>query len=586
MSALEPPYLRLDTGEEIPITVRGYQLLNRPMLNRGTAFTLAERDALGLTGLLPPGTMPLEAQVKRVYRQYTKQPTNLSKNIFMTQLRDRNEVLYYRLLAEHIEEMLPIVYTPTIGEAIEQYSAWYVRPRGVYLSIDRPEAMEESLLNYGLTADEVDLVVVTDSEGILGIGDQGVGGIAITTGKLSVYTAAAGYHPRRAVPVVLDVGTDNLRLLNNENYLGERHSRVGGERYDEFVDRFMDTVTRLFPKAMIHFEDFGTVNAHKLLAKYRDTACVFNDDIQGTAAVVLAAVLAGVRRTGGRLTDQRIVVFGAGAAGIGISNTMRDAMIEHGLTKEEASRQFWCVDKQGLLTQSMQLRPFQQDYARPDGEVAAWERGLRGIGLEEVIRRVHPTILIGTSAQTGAFTKQVVREMHKGTARPIIMPLSNPTARAEATPHNIIHWTEGKALVATGSPFPNLSYDGQEFHIAQANNALVFPGLGLGVAVCQASRVTDKMVIAAAHAISEIAPSHGVGRSLLPSFSELRTVSSAVAVAVCAAAAAEGVARVEITRPVQQVLNQMWHPRYAQVVLADDDPQPGQTGMDTASKGR
>lgn len=567
MNALEPPYLRLDDGEEIPITVRGYQLLNRPMLNRGTAFTLEERRALGLTGLLPPGAISLDTQVRRNYRQYKAQPDDLSKNIFLTHMRDRNEVLFYRLLAEHIDEMLPIVYTPTIGQAIAHYSTWYTRPRGVYLSIDRPDEMEESLRNYGLTADEVDLLVVTDSEGILGIGDQGVGGIAITTGKLSVYTAAAGIHPRRAVPVVLDVGTDNLRLLNDEYYLGERHARVRGERYDAFIDQFVETVKRLYPNALLHWEDFAAGNAHRILAKYRDQCCTFNDDIQGTAAVVLGAALAGIRRTGGQILEQRIVVFGAGAAGIGIANTIRDMMIAEGLSEEEANRRFWCVDRQGLVTDSTILRPFQEPYARSSDEVKDWKTTVRGIPLVEVVSRVKPTILIGTSAQTGAFTKEVVREMHRHVARPIIMALSNPTALAEATPHNLITWTDGKALVATGSPFPTVRYDDIDYVPAQANNALVFPGLGLGVSVCKASHVTDSMILAAARAVAELAPTDDPGGSLLPSMRQMRPVSAAVALAVCEAAAADGVARVELKDPVQQVFGAMWQPKYATVVL-------------------
>ena len=562
------PTLRLDNGDELPIKVRGYQLMGRPMLNRGTAFTHDERRALGLTGLLPPGSNTLDSQVRRVYAQYQAQGDDLSKNVFLTQMRDRNEVLFYRLLADHIEEMLPIVYTPTIGKAIEEYSDWYSRPRGVYLSIDRPEEMEESLRNYGLDADEVDLVVVTDSEGILGIGDQGVGGVAITTGKLSVYTAAAGIHPRRAIPIALDVGTDNLRLLNNDNYLGERHARVRGERYDEFIAQFVEVVTRLFPHALLHWEDFAADNAHRILSTYRDQCCTFNDDIQGTAAVVLAAALAGVQRTGGRMRDQRVVVYGAGSAGIGIAEAMRDAMASEGLARGEADRRFWCLGSRGLITQGMgsRVRDFQEPYARPDDEVVGWATAGR-IGLLEVIQRVKPTILIGTSAHAGAFNEQVVKEMAKHAPRPIIMPLSNPTPRAEAKPADIIAWTEGRALIATGSPFAPVRYGDVTHTIAQANNALVFPGLGLGVAVCKASRVSDGMIAASARAVAELAQDNTPGAPLLPSVNELRTVSAAVALAVCQAARDEGLAQVELTDPVQQVFAQMWRPTYAQVVL-------------------
>lgn len=568
MTAIDPPYLQLDNGEQIPIRVRGYQLLNRPMLNRGTAFTHDERRALGLIGLLPPGYASIEAQVRRVYSQYQEQPTSLAKNVFLTHMRDRNEVLFYRLLAEHLEEMLPIVYTPTIGEAIEQYSQWYSRPRGVYLSIDRPDEMEEALKNYGLGPDEVDIVVVTDSEGILGIGDQGVGGIAITTGKLSVYTAAAGIHPRRCVPVVLDVGTDNLRLLNDENYVGERHARVRGERYDAFLDLFVKTVAKLYPNALLHFEDFAASNAHRLLTQYRDELCTFNDDIQGTASVVLAAVLAAVQRTGGRMRDQRVVVHGAGTAGAGIAEVMRDVMVQEGLTLDEANNRFWALGSRGLLVEGNRMRDFQQPFARTADEVAGWASDNGRIHLEEVVRQARPTILVGTSAQPGSFTEAIVREMHRHTPRPIIMPLSNPTPLSEAKPEDILAWTDGQALIATGSPFAPVVRGATRYRIAQANNALVFPGLGLGVSVSKASRVTDGMVIAAARAVASlmedaVAP----GDSLLPSVNQLRTVSATVAVAVVHTAVEEGLARADIGDPIQAVIEQMWQPSYARVVL-------------------
>ena len=567
MTDASNPRLRLDNGDELPIQVRGYQLLGRPMLNRGTAFTHDERKVLGLTGLLPTGSNTIESQVRRVYAQYQAQGDDLSKNVFLTQMRDRNEVLFYRLLSEHLEEMLPIVYTPTIGQAIELYSDWYSKPRGVYLSIDRPEEMEESLLNYGLHADEVDLVVVTDSEGSLGIGAQGVGGLSSTTGQLSVYTAAAGIHPRRAIPIVLDVGTDNLKLLNNEMYLGERHARVRGERYDQFIHQFVEVVGRLFPNALLHWEDFAADNAHRILVTYRDECCTFNDDIQGTAAVVLAAALSGVQRAEERMRDQRVIVYGAGSAGIGIADAMRDAMVGEGLSREEANRRFWCLGSKGLITEGMpSVRDFQRPYARPDAEVKGWGSGGR-IGLGDVVKRVKPTILIGSSAHAGAFTESIVRDMAAHTARPIIMPLSNPTPRAEAKPVDLIAWTEGRALIATGSPFAPVHYGDVTYEIAQANNALVFPGLGLGVAVCKATRVSDGMIEASARAVAAMAQGNGPGAPLLPSINQLRTVSAAVALAVCKAAADEGLAQVELSDPVQQVFAHMWRPNYAEVVL-------------------
>lgn len=569
MTDAKNPRLRLDNGDELPIKVRGYQLMSRPMLNRGTAFTHDERRTLGLTGLLPPGSNTLESQVRRVYAQYQAQRDDLGKNVFLTNMRDRNEVLFYKVLAEHIEEMLPIVYTPTIGLAIEQYSDWYSRPRGVYLSIDRPEEMEESLRNYGLGSDEVDLVVVTDSEGILGIGDQGVGGVAITTGKLAVYTAAAGIHPRRCIPIVLDVGTDNLRLLNNDNYLGERHARVRGERYDEFLDQFVQLVTRMFPNALLHWEDFAANNAHRLLEKYRDECCTFNDDIQGTAAVVLAAALSGVQRIGQQMRDQRVVVYGAGSAGVGIADAMRDTMIAEGLSAAEANARFYCLGSRGLITEGMgsRVRDFQRPYARSDDEVAGWASRGKSIGLLDVVKHAKPTILIGTSAQAGAFTEEIVREMAKHAPRPLIFPLSNPTARSEARPVDLITWTDGRALIATGSPFSPVRYGEVDHHIAQANNALVFPGLGLAVAVCKASRVSDLMILASAQAVADMAVGNIPGAPLLPAVNQLRTVSAAVALSVCQAAEREGLAQVELQDPVQQVFASMWRPEYAQVVL-------------------
>lgn len=568
MIDIEPPFLELDNGEQIPITVRGYQLLNRPMLNRGVAFTHEERSALGLIGLLPPGERPIEDQVRRVYRQYQRQPDNLAKSLYLTHMRDRNEVLYYRLLAEHIDEMLPIVYTPTIGQVIQEYSQWYQRPRGVYLSIDHPELIETALQNYGLGADQVDLVVVTDSEGILGIGDQGVGGIAIATGKLAVYTAAAGIHPRRCVPVVLDVGTDNLKLLNSDQYVGERHARVRGERYDEFVDQFVKTVQRLYPNAMLHFEDFAAGNAHRLLDKYRDEMCAFNDDIQGTASVVLAAVLSAVHRAKGNLCDQRIVVHGAGSAGIGIANAIRDAMMEEGLSHEEANQRFWCLGSRGLIVEGMPVRDFQAPYARAKDEVIGWSDERGRIDLLSTVQHSQPTILIGTSAQAGSFTREIVEAMQQHAPEPIILALSNPTSLAEAVPEDLLDWTEGMALIATGSPFDPVQRGEMRYEIAQANNALVFPGLGLGVAVSRASRVSDKMIIAAARAVASLTyDDKRPGASLLPAMDQLRLVSSTVALAVVRCAQEEGLARVQIDDPVQAVVDAVWNPEYAKIVL-------------------
>ncbi len=553
----------------LQIRARGRTVLSNPMTNRGTAFTQDERTALDIDGLIPTGMMTLENQSQRVYEQFRNTSTPLGKFLTLNALRDRNEVLFYNLLTSHLEEMLPIIYTPTIGEAIERFSHTYNRPRGVFLSIDHPELMEGSLRNYGLGGEDVDLVCVTDSEGILGIGDQGIGGIQIAIGKLTVYTAAAGIHPRRTIPVVLDVGTDNLGLLSNEMYLGERHSRVRGERYDDFVDRFVRTIHELFPNAMIHWEDVGTKNAYRILDRYREEVCTFNDDIQGTAAVVLAAALAAVDVTGMDLEDHRIVVFGAGSAGMGIANLIRDEMLREGSveSEEEAHDRFWPIGVQGLYVEGdEELLDFQRPYARERADVEDWELDKPPyIGLLDVVRHVKPTILIGTSTKGGAFSQEVVQEMAQHCSRPIIFPLSNPTSRAEATPADLLEWTDGQALIATGSPFSPVDHDGVRHVIAQSNNALIFPGLGLGVSACHATRVTEGMIAAAAEALAGLVNAWRPGAPLLPGIGDLRLVSATVAIAVAERAAEEGVAECPLSDPIQQIFDRMWQPRYPEI---------------------
>jgi malate dehydrogenase (oxaloacetate-decarboxylating) len=551
-------------GYPVRIRARGRLVLTTPMLNRGTAFTPEQRRMLGLQGLLPSGVSTLEGQLRRVYAQYLRQPDDLAKNVFLANMRDRNEVLFYRLLADHLEEMLPIVYTPTVGKAIERYSHEYRRPRGVFLDVNHPEEVEESLRNYGLEADDVDLLVATDSEGILGIGDQGVGGIDIAIGKLAVYIAAAGLHPRRVIPVVLDMGTDNLRLLNDEMYIGNRHARVRDRRYDELIDAYVTAASKLFPHAMLHWEDFGASNARRILNKYASQVCTFNDDMQGTAAVVLAAAFAGVKAAGTQMRDQRVVIHGAGTAGIGIADMMRDVMIREGLSEPEATRRFWTLGSRGLITDDYpRLLDFQQPYARPAAEVANWSQEQGGrVSLADVVANANPTMLIGTSTQSGAFTEFIVRHMAATVDRPIIMPLSNPTSKAEAIPEDLIKWTDGRALVATGSPFPPVSHGGRTYTIAQANNALVFPGLGLGVAVVRARRITDAMIAAAADAVAAFTDPTGPGAALLPPVTDLRTVSAAVAIAVAQAAEEPDLAEQPLTDPVKQIHQAMWRPEY------------------------
>jgi malate dehydrogenase (oxaloacetate-decarboxylating) len=561
-------FARTPEGSVVRVRARGFSVLGTPMLNRGTAFTPEERRALGLVGLLPHGVSTIEGQVRRVHAQYLRQPEELARNVYLANLRDRNEILFYRLLSEHLGDMLPIVYTPTVGKAIERYSHEYRRPRGVFLSIDHPDLVEASFRNYGLEAGDVDLIVATDAEGILGIGDWGVGGIEIAIGKLAVYIAAAGIHPRRVIPMVLDVGTDNLRLLNDKMYLGNRHARVRGTRYDEFLDAYVTAATKLFPHALLHWEDLGAANARRVLHRYADRCLTFNDDMQGTAAVVLAAAFAATRANGTRMADQRVVIHGAGTAGLGIADALRDVMVREGLSPAEATGRFWCLDRQGLLTDDRLdgLHDFQRPYAHPAGEVAAWARtGGQGPALAEVVGHVHPTMLIGTSTQAGAFTEAIVRQLAAHVERPVIMPLSNPTSKAEAVPADLIAWTDGRALVATGSPFDPVVHEATTYRIAQANNALIFPGLGLGVTVARARRISEPMLAAAADAVAGLSDAGTPGAALLPPVDNLREVSATVAVAVARAAVADGLAEVELHDPIQQVHETMWQPEYPRV---------------------
>jgi len=556
--------LWLDDEGRWHTTLRGRQILSDPRLNRGTAFSYAQRHALGITGLIPPAHVTLDDQVARVYAQYQRQPTDLAKNVLLTEVHDRNEVLFYRLLITHLREMLPIVYTPTIGQAIKNYSNEYRRPRGVYLSVEHPELIEESLRAIDVDGSDIDLIVATDAGAILGIGDWGVGGIHIAVGKLAVYTAAGGIDPNRALPVVLDVGTDRQSLLDDPLYIGNRRRRVPAEEYDKFLDAFVGAVGTLFPRALLHWEDIGLNNARRLLDRYRHRLLTFNDDIQGTGAVNLAAVLAAVKATGSALTDHRIVIFGAGTAGTGIADQLCAQLRADGLSSAEATARFWVLDRPGLLTANLTgLSEAQRALARDPAEVAGWQRGPDGgIDLAQVVARVHPTILIGTSTRAGAFSEQIVKEMASHVERPVILPMSNPTELAEATADELIGWTKGRALVATGSPFEPVQFNGTTYVIGQANNALVFPGIGLGVIAAQASRVTDGMLAAAAHAVAHLTDTSVLGAPLLPPVEQLRSTSVAVAVAVAQAAERDGVARTA-TRDPQEL---MWEPDYHPIV--------------------
>jgi malate dehydrogenase (oxaloacetate-decarboxylating) len=563
-------------------------VLEDPLLNRGPAFTVAERETLGLTGRLPSGVLSLEQQARRVYEQLGRQPTDLAKNVYLEQLHDRNEVLYYKVLLDHLAELLPVVYDPTVGDAIEKYSHEYRRPRGIYLSIDRPDDIEKAFATLQLGPGDVDLIVCTDAEEILGIGDWGVGGIQISVGKLAVYTAAAGVDPRRVIAVSLDVGTDNEGLLNDPLYLGNRHARVRGQAYDAFIEKYLETASRLFPGALLHFEDFGAGNARRILVTYRDKYRIFNDDMQGTGAVVMAGLFNALKVTGTQWRDQRVVILGGGTAGVGIADQIRDQMVRDGLDEAHATRQVWIVDLPGLLTDDMGdgLLDYQRPYDRPVAEAAGWAktpvqvdpsaalrwpqmatlrqaRAASGIvTLQTVIEQVKPTILVGASTAHGAFTRQVVEAMSAGTARPVIFPISNPTSQIEAMPADIIAWSKGQALVATGLPIPPLDYNGLRYEFGQANNALLYPGLGLGTIVSGASKVTDGMLLAAAEAVAGQADVSAPGASLLPAVQNLRASSATTAVAVAQAAADDSVATTKADDLVQAVQDAMWQPVY------------------------
>ena len=562
------PKQRRNQDEFYETTARGLAVLNSPLLNKGTAFTLEERKALGLIGLLPPDVTTLADQVKRAYLQYERLPDAVSKNIYLTAVHDRNEVLFYRLFSEHLREMIPIVNDLTVGMAMQQYHHECRRPRGVYLSIDHLDGIEEAFSNFGAGPEDVDVILATDAEQILGLGDWGIGGIEVSIGKLAIYTAAGGVDPTRVIPIMLDVGTNRESLVNDPLYIGNRHPRIRGERYDEFIDAYIKTATRLFPNALLQWEDLAPGNGRRILEKYRSSVCMFNDDMQGTGAITLAAAISAVRVCGTPLRNQRVVIFGAGTAGVGVADQIRDAMVRDGLSKEEATSRFWCVDRQGLIVSGMMDSPhdFQLTYARTEAESRGWKRdGNNGISLAEVVRRVKPTMLIGASTAGGSFTESMVKEMASNVERPIIFVLSGPPARAEANPADLIAWTDGRALIATGSPYLPVTHRGVTYVVAQLNNAMLYPGLGLGVIVSHASHVSDGMFAAAANAVSSMVTVRPQGSSLLPHIDDLRSVSVTVAVAVAVAAEAEGLARVEFTDITQQVQDAMWQPEYRRI---------------------
>jgi len=544
--------------------LRGFALLENPILNKGSAFSEEEREAYGLRGLLPPHVETIEEQAERAYAAYLECETDLHKHIYLRQLQDANEVLFYYLLQQHIEEMLPIVYTPTVGTACERFSSIYRRARGLFISYHHKGKIREVLANRPNR--EVDVIVVSDGERILGLGDQGAGGMGIPIGKLSLYCLIGGIHPMRTLPIILDVGTNNKELLRDPLYIGWRHERITGEEYYNFVDEFVEAVKTEMPNVCLQWEDFATPHARPLLEKYRNDILTFNDDVQGTAAVALGAVIGALNVVGQSLRDQQIVFLGAGSAGIGVADYLRAAMVKLGLSDEEACRKFYIVDKDGLLhDRRTNLLPEQRPYAQPWSIVEQWPRTMDGnIGLADVVGQIRASVLIGLSAVGGAFKQEIIETMAAKVARPIIFPLSNPTSRAEATPEDLLSWTKGRALIATGSPFSNVSYNGQKFSISQCNNVYIFPAVGLALVVCGASRVTDAMLIAAAEVLGSLSPAIKDAREpLLPRVRDVRKVAAHIAIAVARAAIKDGVAPAQTDDQLKQAIEErQWRPSY------------------------
>jgi malate dehydrogenase (oxaloacetate-decarboxylating) len=550
--------------ELMEIERTGTALLEDPLLNKGSGFTEVERRELGLLGLLPHHHSPLDEQVARSYENFSRLATPLEKYIHLMALQDRNETLFYRLVGTHITEMMPIIYTPTVGLGCQVYSHIFRRPRGLYLSYPYRNELETILANSA--PEETEVIVVTDGERILGLGDQGVGGMGIPVGKLSLYTLCAGIHPRTTLPIILDVGTNNRERLDDPLYLGWRHERVRGPEYDDFVEAFVQAVMKRFPNVLLQWEDFSKQNAPKLLDRYRERLCTFNDDIQGTGAVTLAGMLAAMRVLGERLRDQRVVILGAGASAAGITDQIVTAMVSEGAGEAEARGRIWQIDSQGLVHSGREgLEPLKQRYAQPVEGLAGWRLAEPGRAtFAEVVRNLHPTILIGTSAQAGAFTAEIVREMARHVARPIIFPLSNPTSKSEADPADLVRWTEGRVLTATGSPFPEVEFEGRRIRIGQCNNAFIFPGVGLGIVASGARRVTNAMFVAAARVLADFAPVlEDPNAALYPGLIRVREISRQVALAVGREAGRAGLAPpLDEADLLARIEAKMWIPHY------------------------
>ena len=545
------------------IPFSGPNLLETPLLNKGSAFSQNERENFNLTGLVPPRFETIEEQVERCYQQYSSFNDNLNKHIYLRAIQDNNETLYYRLVRDHLEEMMPIIYTPTVGDACEKFSDIYRSSRGLFISYEDRYQIDDILRN--ATKGKVKVIVVTDGERILGLGDQGIGGMGIPIGKLSLYTACGGISPAYTLPVMLDVGTNNEKLLNDPMYMGARHKRIGQDEYDEFLGLFIDAVKRRWPSVLLQFEDFAQPNAMPLLKRYRDEICSFNDDIQGTASVTVGSLLAACRVKGAKLSEQKVVFVGAGSAGCGIAEQIISQMVAEGASSEQARSQIYMVDRFGLLSEGMNdLRDFQAALVQSNDALSEWSYSGDFASLLDVMHCAKPDILIGVSGQPGLFTEQVIRAMHSGCERPIIFPLSNPSRQVEAHPKDVIEWTQGNAIVATGSPFEPIEFEGNTYPIPQCNNSYIFPGIGLGVIAAKATRITDNMLMVSSKTLAESSPLANTGKgSLLPALVDIEQLSKRIAFAVAKSAMEEGVALEMDDDAIWAAINKnYWLPKY------------------------
>jgi malate dehydrogenase (oxaloacetate-decarboxylating) len=548
-----------------PVRQTGHELLENPLLNKGTAFTQEERDLLGLNGMLPARVETLEQQVERALQTLRAQPDALSSYVYLRSLMDINETLYYAVVSRDLYGILPLIYTPTVGQGCQEFSHIFRRPRGLFLSIADQDRLDEIFANPRF--DEVRCIVVTDGERILGLGDQGMGGMGIPIGKLAIYTACGGIDPASTLPIMLDTGTNNPDRLDDPLYLGDRRPRARGDEYDRFIDAFVKAVKQRWPDVLLQWEDFHKNNATRLLEKYRDQLCTFNDDVQGTASIAVGTLLAAMRQTGQPLTEQRVAILGGGTAGIGIANLLKRTMIQEGLSEAEAQSRFYIVGSEGLVTEATpELSDFQRPWKRASAELGNWQLDTQGrVMLLDVIRNAHPTVLIGVSGQGGAFNEAVIREMSRHCAQPIVFPLSNPTSCVEARPADIVRWSDGRAIIGTGSPFEPVEFAGRQHHFAQCNNSYIFPGIGLGAIAARVPRLSEDMFIAAARAVAELSPGDG---NLLPALTDMRKVSRAVALAIARQAVREGIIAPQSDAMIMADIDAcMWQPSYQPYAL-------------------